>query len=80
MCINCDCSDIPYTESDLKIDFRNETGYHPENQPRMYIEWLERKVIKNRNQENNVCKANEKIQKVLYDDLNEDKLTDEVIC
>jgi hypothetical protein len=74
MCIGCnDNNSIPYTESDLKLEFRNETGLNSENNKDSYEEWLELRVIDQRNRENNVCKANDEINKVLYDELNDNE-------
>ena len=72
MCEGCNDNSIPYTESDLKLEFRNETGLSPITYRNDYEEWLELRIIDRRNQENTVCKANDEIQKVLHDDLNED--------
>lgn len=76
MCEGCNDNSIPYTESDLKLEFRNETGLNPESNKNSYEEWLELRIIDQRNQENTVCKANDEIQKVMVDELNNKDETD----
>lgn len=73
MCINCNNDGIPYTESDLRLEYLNETGLSPDSYHNKYQEWLEQKIIDQRNQENNVCKANDEIQKILHNELNDNE-------
>jgi hypothetical protein len=57
MCTNCNYN-VPYTVQDLKIDFLNEVGYRAENEIGMYINWLEERLVNQRNYEHHAEQAN----------------------
>lgn len=56
MCENC--KQLPFTVQDLKMEFLNDTGYKAESKIGMYVEWLEEKLVNDRNSENRIAEAN----------------------
>ena len=78
---NCECNcekedlNLQFTDIDLKLEFRNNFGLSPENEPAKYIKWLEEKAINQRKIESNVEKANGSFQKVIIDELNDEDET-----
>lgn len=75
MCTECNKPEkiLSFTEYDLKLEYRADTGCSVEEDPEAYAKWLERKVVDQRNFECNSEKCNNEIQKVLIDEFNEDE-------
>lgn len=55
MCKDCEAVQLPFTMTDLRLEFLNETGFYAEKESRMYFKWLEEKYIEERNSDC-ICK------------------------